>query len=99
MKLPYIYLTMGPTICIRFPKPRDWNYLKEIVQKNGKLSEDVFAARTPEQVAVKWVSQFTAKCTVADRDENSFDAIITFEKLSEALEFKNSFEENVFGKH
>lgn len=93
--VPRISLTMGKVIEVKFPKRTESKGVI-ILGENGNIPQECYKPGSESQVALKWANQFPAKWKVYDR-EDGYLLSLHFDKLEDAMEFKNNFNLNVHG--
>lgn len=92
--LPFIFMTEGSTIHVRFPKAD--NAKNVIVGVNGELPLDAYQSGTPSQVALEWADEFPHVKNVFPMGD-FVNVVFRFAKFEDALDFKNNFMLNVHG--
>ena len=97
MKLPFIFMTDGTTIAVRFPKPVRGEDSIVLGAIKGFIPKECYAIGSAEQRALKWAHKFSAKWQVSKREDGKYDLIIKFATLGDAQDFKNGFNSKVHG--
>lgn len=97
MRLPYIYMTYGCSISVRFPQV-DNNKAKIVFgEDKGKLPNEAYGEGSPAQIALSWAETFKATWSVFERETGGYNVTIKFSRMNDALEFKNNFYARVHG--
>ena len=97
MKLPFISSTEGNIISIRFPQTTRTD-LVNIDDEKGNIMPECYTQGSPAKKAIYWAKKFPAIWSVSQREDGVYDVILKFEKLQDALKFKNEFMKEVHGK-
>lgn len=97
MTLPYIYMTYGTSISIRFPKVEKDNVSVVLGENKGKLPIEAYTEGSPAQIALTWAETFNASWSVFERECGGYNVTIRFDRMNDALCFKNNFMSKVHG--
>ena len=97
MRLPYIFMTYGCSISIRFPQVDNGNVNIVYGEDKGKLPSTAYSKGSPAEIALSWAETFKATWTVSERENGGYNVVIKFSRMNDALEFKNNFYSRVYG--
>ncbi len=95
--LPYIYMTLGCSISIRFPQTSKNNVNIVLGEGTGKLPENAYEEGSPANIALKWAESYSAVWSVFERENGGYNVTIKFNRMNDALNFKNNFMSKVHG--
>lgn len=95
MKYPFISMTAGTEISVRFPKPKDTTSV--VLGYKGDIPEECYPESSPERRALEWAKQFAPTFKVNDCG-NNYILEILFPNIEAAMKYKNQFMFRVHGK-
>ena len=97
MILPFIYMTMGSSISIRFPEPAKSNVKIVLGEDIGEIPKEAYIEGSPAELALKWAETYRAKWSVYERENGGYNVTIKFDRATDAVNFKNNFMSVVHG--
>ena len=97
MILPFIYMTMGSSISIRFPEAAKSDVKIVLGEDTGKIPKEAYLEGSPAEIALKWAETYRATWSVYERENGGYNVTIKFDRATDAMNFKNNFMSVVHG--